>query len=166
MQTRRTFLTAASAGFAAAIPASARSQSCVVPFDQARYQKYIDLYCAFDPAFMQFYAEDVVMTLGPNRLKGRQAVYDYFTPLRYNIKETIDVTFFVADASRMAVQVNGGFICTGDINDTKLWGRPLKKGEARRIQGVLLYTVDKSGKIKTIGGPPPEVIHDWQIEKS
>ena len=167
MYTRRFFAAAASASFMAATPLEAGAQTCSVPFDRARFQKYIDLYCAFDPAFMEFYAEDVVMKLGPLQAKGRQAIYDLFKPRRDNIKETIDVIFFVSDANSMAAQVNGGFFCTGDIdNKDKLWPRPLKKGEVRRVRGVLLYTLDKNGKIKTIAGPPPEVVQEWHYENS
>lgn len=167
MYTRRTFLVASSAGLAAAAPLAADAQTCKAPFDRARFQKYIDLYCAFDPAFMDFYAEDVVMNLGPFQARGRQAIYDAYKPTRYNMKETIDVIFFTSDAGGMAAQVNGGFFCTGDIdNKDKRWDRPLKKGEVRRVRGVLLYTLDKNGKIKTIDGPPPEIIQDWHFEKT
>lgn len=157
--TRRSMLTIGAGGIIL-VPAMAMAspQACVVPFGRDRYETYIRLYNAFDPAFLGFYADDVSMSLGPLRVQGRQAVYESFKLARANVAEDSVVTFFTSDATGMAAELIGTFTAVRDYED---FGRSVSKGQVRQGRALLIYTLDQGGLIKTIGGAAPEVVQDW-----
>lgn len=161
MNTRRRLIATSAALAAASVPLKSQAQACQPLFDRARYEKYLALYNALDPAFLDFYAEDVTMSLGPMQIKGRQAVFEAFKFARANTRETSEITFFASDANGMAVQLKGTFVALSDFSDIVSKGRAVRKGQVRHGSGVLLYTLDAAGRIKTIGGSAPEVVKDW-----
>jgi len=178
MTNRRTLLTQTLTlgGLVATAPAVA-AQCSSVPVDRKGYNRYLELFTAQDPAFTQFYAPDVVLRIEgatappdeagtskiPPDMHGPDGILKFYRMLWTHIREQIEVKFFVADADRIAVELLGAFICTKDIDDPKQWGRPVKKGEVRRQQGVVLYELE-NGKFKTIRAVSANQLNDWRME--
>lgn len=150
-------LTAGLAAAAAAAP-SAQAASCGVPLDRARYEKYVALFNAADPAFMDFYVEDIDF-LG--FAKGRSGVLAFYAKQRPYVKETLELVSFCSDAGAAAVEVLGEFRCIADCDDPAVFGRPLKKGMVQRTHGYMFYELTAAGLIKKIKGPPPEGMGQW-----
>lgn len=176
MTSRRTVLTGALTlgGLAVGAPAIA-AQCPPLPVDRKAFNRYLELFTARDPAFTEFYTPDVVLRIEgaapdesgtskvPPDMHGREGILNFYRMLWTHVREQIEVKFFVADADRIAVELLGAFICTKDIDDPKQWGRPVKKGEVRRQQGMVLYELEK-GKFKLIRAVSANQLHDWRME--
>jgi hypothetical protein len=165
MLTRRTIVTQALSAGALLAPEiraseSRAEKSKVVTRD--RYDKYVSLYNAFDPAFADFYQDDVVMETVPP-LKGRAAIVAFCRELRSYVIDTLNVEYYVADETGSASQLLGEFLCIRDIPSTALsglFGRAVKKGQVKRQRGHILYGV-KDEKFSFVRAAPPVVLQDW-----
>lgn len=133
--------------------------------DRSRFQEYIEYFNAFDPRFAEeFYADDAVMELGPDNVRGRRAIFERFKELRNGIDEKIvSVDFFVSDATGVAALITGEFRATEDIDNPWFSPHTVKKGSVRRQRGVVLYGVE-NGKFTLIKAVPPEILNDWRLE--
>ena len=98
-------------------------------------------------------------------MKGPDAIVKSYQMMWTNVREKIELQFFVADAEHIAAELRGAFICVKSIEDSKQWGRPIKKGEVRRQQGIVLYDLE-NGKFKTIRALAPRALHDWRMENA
>ncbi len=158
---RRTVLMGALAS-AAAPPVRAGAVPHV-PFDRAAYDRYVRLMNAGDPRVVDFYADDVAFVMN---ITGKAAVAAFYARHWPFVTETLDVLFFCADSAGAAAEVHSTLRCIRDSDDTALFGRPLKAGEAMRTHGFLIYLLNSQGLIRAIKGPPPEVLQDWRRESS
>lgn len=164
-QTRRQCLTGmALAGFAASVPGIALAKGHGVPVDRAAFERYAKVFCAYDRAFLDFYADDVTLEIGPRKLVGKEAVWGHFGKLHANFVETMEVIWFASDARGVAVEMNGSYRCTKSVENSEIFGRSVQEGEVRRIRGIVLYTLDARGKFNYIHGGKPAVISDWTME--
>ncbi|MGU7773848.1 nuclear transport factor 2 family protein [Burkholderia sp. MR1-5-21] len=165
MTNRRTALAGLLAGAGAALLATSRAESCTVPIDRARFQHYLELFAAGDPAYLQYYADDVVLAIGERaELRGPQAIEARFRKLREDFVETFELLFFCSDTSGVAVEMAGSYRCIRDVENSEIFGRSVRKGEVRRHRGVVLYTV-ANGRIQYIRGPKPQLLNDWRLEE-
>lgn len=165
MQTRRSILTyAMTVGVATAVPHQSQADSCAVAIDRKRFQQYLDLFNAFDPAFTQFYADDVVLRIGSRGdIKTPRAIYEFNQELRQNFTEALELEFFCSDATGVAAELKGAYRCIKDVENSPRFGRSIKKGEVRRQRGVVLYTI-KNGKFTLLRGEAPQILQDWRME--
>lgn len=127
-----------------------------------QYEKYVSLYNANDPAFAEFYNDDVVMETVPP-LEGPQAILDFSADLRSYVSEHMTVEFFVSDETGAAAQVVGEFTCHRDMPISALgglFGKAVKQGQVLRQRGILLYGV-RDGKFSFIRAAPPMILQDW-----
>ena len=146
----------------AAAPRRAHAGPAGKAITRAEYERYIALYNACDPAFTQFYHDDVVMETVPP-LIGAASVLRFTREERTYITETMSVEFYVGDATGSAAQVVGEFRCIRDMPVTAfggLFGRAVSKGQMLRQRGTLLYGV-RDGRFTFIRAAPPIILHDW-----
>lgn len=129
---------------------------------RAQYDKYIELYNANDPAFVQFYDENVVMETVPP-LQGPKAIGDFRKTLSTYVNEHINVESYVSDEHGSAAQFIGEFTCVRDMPITALsglFGKAVLKGQVLRQRGIILYGV-KDGKFTFVRAAPPIILQDW-----
>ncbi|PNG24390.1 hypothetical protein CR492_19070 [Methylocella silvestris] len=127
-----------------------------------QFDRYILLYNAVDPAFTQFYHDDVVMETVPP-LTSAAAIRDFRNELNNYILEHITVEHYVGDETGSAAQFLGEFRCIRDLPITALsglFGKGVKEGQVLRQRGIILYGV-KDGKFKWIRAAPPVILQDW-----
>lgn len=164
MALRRDLLTALPVMALAATSAKAET-SCEAPrggISRKEFDRYVALYNAADPAFIQFYQDDVVMETVPP-LKGAAAIGDFRKELGAYVVEHITVEYFVSDENGAAAQFLGEFSCIRDMPITALgglFGKGVKKGQVLRQRGIILYGV-KNGKLTFIRAAPPIILQDW-----
>lgn len=126
------------------------------------FDKYVSLYNAADPTFIQFYQDDVVMELNPP-LRTAVAIRDFRRELGYYVTEHITVEYFVSDEKGAAAQFLGEFDCVRDMPITALsglFGKAVKKGQKLRQRGVILYGV-KDKRFTFVRASPPIILQDW-----
>jgi len=164
MSTRRTILTAlpAMAVLATEARADAPCKSEFKGITRERYDQYIKLYNDGDPAFAQFYHDDVVMETVPP-LTSARAIVDFSREMRTYVIDHVRVDYYVADDTGSAAQFLGEFRCVRDMPITALsglFGRAIKKGQVLKQRGIILYGV-KNGKFTFIRAAPPIILQDW-----
>jgi len=168
MQTRRTLMTqalAASAASAALASAAQAAEACVPKskvITRDRFDKYVALYNAADPTFIQFYNDDVVMETVPP-LTSATEIQRFRRELGAYVIETIHVEYYVSDENGAAAQFLGEFRCIRDMPLTAmsgLFGKAVKKGQVLKQRGAILYGV-ANGKFKFIRAFPPIILQDW-----
>lgn len=160
---KREFLKAG-AGLALASVAVQAQPAVSGAITRAEYQRYVDLFNANDPAFIEYYHPDVVLELGASEIRGDTGIRDFYANVKKYIKEQVDVTVFVADENTIAVEIPTRFECIADW-DASFWGVPLKKGQVMRIISFGFYTV-ADRKFKHIKSARYKMIHDWQMENA
>jgi hypothetical protein len=131
-------------------------------FTLEQFQQYIDLFNHNDPGFAEFYHPDVVLELGNSKIESRQGIIEFYREVKTYIRESLQVTQFIADAEGIAVELPSAFTCIRDWQDS-FWGRPLSKGEVMRIISFVHYRV-KEGKFTHIKSARYKVVNDWQKE--
>lgn len=152
------------AGSAALCPLPGMTAACTAPVDRARFEQYLKFFAAYDPKFLDFYAEDVVLSIGARGdIRGPRAIYDFYGKLRENFIETMELLFYCADEAGTCAEIQGSYVCIKDVENSEIFNRSIKKGEVRRHRGVVLYTLAK-GKFKWIRGTSPTVTADWHME--
>jgi hypothetical protein len=129
-----------------------------VPFDRARFEQYIGLFDKGDPAVMAFWADDVVMHLGPHTIETPRGIYEHFTNLHESMTESNRVLFFVSDDRWMAVKLRGEMTA---VRDFEMLGTQVKRGMVQRIEGVVLYELAK-GRIRGIDCQPVTELNHWE----
>ena len=128
------------------------------------YKRYVTLFNANDPAFIEYYAPDVTFEVGTTTMQGATTIRDYYANVKQYIKDDVEVTMFVADEHTVAVEIPTRFECIKDWADS-FWGVPLKQGQVMRIISWGHYTLT-DGKFTTIKSTRYKVVHDWQFEKA
>jgi hypothetical protein len=128
------------------------------------YLRYVTLFNANDPAFIEYYAPDVTFEVGTTTMQGATTIRDFYANVKQYIKEEVEVTMFLADEHNVAVEIPTRFECFKDWADS-FWGVPLKKGQVMRIVSWGHYTL-VDGKFTTIKSTRYKIIHDWQFENA
>jgi hypothetical protein len=165
MASRRDLLAYTLPALALAASSAKASASCADSpgvISRERFDKYISLYNAVDPTFIQFYQDDVVMETVPP-LTSAAAILAFRRELNSYIVEHITVEYYVADETGSAAQFLGEFRCIRDLPITALsglFGKAVKEGQVLRQRGIILYGV-KDGKFKWIRAAPPVILQDW-----
>lgn len=133
--------------------------------DRPRFQEYIEYFNADDPRYAEeFYADDVVMELGPDTYRGKREIYECFQELGAGLDgKIVSVDFFVSDATGLAALITGELRATQDIDNPWFSPHTIKKGSVRRQRSVVLYGVE-NGKFNLIRSLPPEILDDWRLE--
>jgi len=127
-----------------------------------RFEEYITLFNNNDPGFIQFYHDDVVLELGATSIHTPQGIADFYKNVKTYIRESLQISQFIADANGIAVELPSEFGCFKDWDDS-FWGRPIKQGEVLRIISFVLYRVE-DGKFTHIKSARYKMINDWQQE--
>lgn len=125
------------------------------------YQRYLDLFNANDPRFIEYYHPDVEFELGSTRMQGDTAIRDFYAEVKRYIKEEVTCTEYVSNETTVAVEIPTTFECIVDWEDS-FWGVPLKKGQQMRIITFGFYKV-QDRKFRAIKTARYKMIHDWQF---
>lgn len=131
-------------------------------YPRDRYERYLALFNANDPGYADFYHEDVVLELGTSTIRGRQGILDFYTNVKRHIRESLQLTDYIADANGIAAEVPTEFVCYNDWPDS-FWGRPLRRGEIMRIISFAFYRV-VDGRFAHIKSARYRLLNDWQQE--
>lgn len=126
------------------------------------FERYITLFNNNDPAFIDFYHDDVTLELGTSIIRAPRGIADFYSDVKRYIKETLQVTQYIADADGIAVELPSEFGCFRDWPDS-FWGRPIRKGEVLRIISFVLYRIE-DGKFRHIKSARYRLINDWRQE--
>jgi hypothetical protein len=165
---RRRMLTAgttAAFGLAAGAslaPTIARADADCGGLSRAQFMEYIELFNANDPSFIKFYHDDVVLELGATAIHKPQGIRDFYAQVKAHIKETIEVTHFVSDATGIAVELPTEFRVFKDW-ENGFFQRPLKAGDVMRTISFVLYTV-QDRRFRHIKSARYRQVHDWRNE--
>ncbi|MFM1886915.1 MAG: hypothetical protein RL026_2072 [Pseudomonadota bacterium] len=167
MTTRRGFLsTGAMAAPALLAPAAA---SAAVPAATAcggmtreRYLQYVNWFNANDLRYLEYYHDDVVLELGNATLRGPAAIRDFYAEVKAHIRETVEVTHFVSDATGIAAELPTEFRVYKDWPNG-YFRRPLKVGEVFRVISLGLYRV-RDGRFTDIKAARYKLVNDWRME--
>lgn len=149
-------------GLALTVNRPARASKACGGMSRAQYDEYLNLFNANDPGFIKFYHDDVVLELTAARIEGAEAIRDFYKEVKAHIKETVEVTHFVSDATGIAAELPSEFGVFKDW-ENGYFQRPLKKGEVMRTISLGLYWVE-DGKFKHIKAARYKQIHDWRQE--
>ncbi len=132
------------------------------PLTREEYQRYLDLFNANDPRFIEFYHPEVEFELNGTQMKGNTTIRDFYANVKKYIKEEVTCTEYVASETTVAVEIPTRFECIADWDDS-FWGVPLKKGQVMRIITFGFYKV-QDRKFIGIKTARYKIIHDWQLE--
>jgi hypothetical protein len=153
----------AGAGLALATLASKpalAAESNVLSRDE--YQRYLDLFNANDPRFIEYYHPEVVLELGTSEIRGDTGIREFYANVKQYIREQVECTLYVADEHTVAVEIPTRFECIADWDDS-FWGVPLKQGQVMRIVTFGFYAVENK-RFKHIKTARYKVVHDWRME--
>lgn len=153
-------LGAASVLVGAAAPSFAASAG---PLTRDEYQRYLDLFNANDPSFIEFYHPDVQFELGTTQMQGAETIRDFYANVKTYIKEEVTCTEYVANDTTVAVEIPTRFECIRDWEDS-FWGVPLKKGQVLSIITFGFYRM-QDRKFAGIKTARYKVVHDWRMEQ-
>jgi len=93
------------------------------------YDDYLDRFNNNDPSFIEFYHPDVVLELAGSQIRTAQGIKDFYADVKQYIKETVEVTEFIMDGNKLAVEIPTTFEVIADREDS-FWGVLLKKGKS------------------------------------
>ena len=127
-----------------------------------QYLEYVTLFNANDPRFISYYHDDVEFELANATVRGAKAILDFYAEVKAHIREKVEVTHFVSDATGIAAQLPSEFRVIKDW-ENGYFGRPLKVGQVMRIVSLGLYWVE-DGKFRRIKSARMRTINDWQME--
>jgi hypothetical protein len=165
---RRRILTAGTttalglAAGAALAPTVARADAACGGLSRAEFMEYVQLFNANDPSFIRFYHDDVVLELGATSIKTAKGIRDFYAEVKAHIKEKVEVTHFVSDATGIAAELPTEFRVFKDW-ENGFFQRPLKAGEVMRTISFGLYNV-QDRKFKHIKAARYKQLHDWRME--
>ena len=167
--TRRLFLAGAAttlatpvAMAAAAAPQAVQGRNACGGLTREQYLEYVELFNANDPRFIKYYHDDVEFELANAKIKGAQAIRDFYAEVKAHIKETVTLTHFVSDATGVAAEIPTEFRVVKDW-ENGYFGRPLKVGMVMRIVSLGMYWV-RDGKFTRIKSARLATINDWRME--
>jgi hypothetical protein len=160
MKKRDFLVTSAGVGLAGIAIQGGAAASGTMTRDE--YRRYLELFNANDPRFIEYYHPDVIFELGATTMQGATTIRDFYANVKQYIKEQVDLTVFVADEHTVAVEIPTRFECIRDWQDS-FWGVPLKQGQVMRIISWGFYTL-AGGKFTHIKSARYKLIHDWQPE--
>lgn len=159
---KREFLKAGTGLALASVATQGSAAAASGALTREEYQRYVDLFNANDPRFIEYYHPDVVLELPGSEIHGDTGIRDFYANVKKYIKEQVDVTVFVADEHTVAVEIPTRFECIEDWADS-FWGVPLKKGQVMRIISFGFYQVEDR-KFKRVKSARYKMINDWQFE--
>jgi len=168
---RRRILTAGASGLTSALVAgltASKTAAAVTPagacggLTRAQFDEYLMLFNNNDPAFTKYYHDDVVLELPDATLKGPAEIRDFYKEVKSHIKETVEVTHFVSDATGIAAELPSEFACFKDWSDG-YFQRDIEKGEVLRVISFGLYWVE-DGKYRRIKSARYKLVNDWRQE--
>ena len=102
---KREFLKAGAGLALAAVSVSGKAATPGV-MTREDYLRYVTLFNANDPAFIEYYAPDVVFEVGTTTMQGATTIRDFYANVKQYIKEEVEVTMFVADENTVAPEVS------------------------------------------------------------
>ncbi len=161
---KREFLQAGAGLALTAVAIQGRAAAASGALTREEYLRYVELFNANDPAFIEYYAPDVLFEVGTTTMQGATTIRDFYANVKQYIKEQVDVTMFVADETTLAVEIPTRFECIKDWDDS-FWGVPLKQGQVMRIISWGFYTL-ADRKFTHIKTARYKMIHDWQMEQA
>lgn len=168
---RRRFLAQAGSGLGAGLatptllataPAAAAQVAQCGGLTREQYLDYVDLFNRNDPGFIRYYHDDVEFELANAKIKGAQAIRQFYAEVKAHIQETVTLTHFVSDATGIAAEIPTEFRVFKDW-ENGYFGRPLKAGMVMRIVSLGLYWV-RDGKFTRIKSARLATINDWRME--
>lgn len=126
------------------------------------FLEYVGLFNANDPGYLRFYHDDVVFELGSTVFRGAAAIRDFYAEVKAHIREKVEVTQFISDATGIAAELPTEFRVYKDW-ENGYFQRPLKAGEVMRTISLGFYEV-ADRKFKRIRAVRYKQIHDWRME--
>jgi hypothetical protein len=169
LSSRRRVLAAGAAGIVSGLtaalalrPVAARAATPCGGLTREQFMEYITLFNDNDPRFIGYYHDDVVLELGATAIKTPQGIRDFYAEVKAHIKEKVEVSHFVADATGIAAELPTEFRVYKDW-DNSFFQRPLQAGEVFRVISFVLYRVD-DGKFRHIRSARYKLVNDWRLE--
>ncbi len=124
--------------------------NCRPPEGMSRehFQAYIDAFNRNDPAYGDYYDEDVVLVIaGKTELRGPRAIHDFYTRVKSETRRTIQVNRYLSTPERIAVELQSEFLALQDVPD--FTAGAMKKGDRIFINTFVLYEL-KNGRFARI----------------
>jgi len=128
-----------------------------------RFQEYLTRFNNNDPGFIEFYHDDVVLDLRGTEIRGARGILDFYRPVKEHLRETVEVTHFVADATGVAAEIPTEFRCIKDWGPDNFFQRRLTVGEVLRVVSFGLYWV-QDGRFSRIKAARYKLVNDWRLE--
>jgi len=148
-------------GIAKASPAQTPVSGCG-GVTREQFETYLTLFNNNDPAFIKYYHDDVVLELSGTEIKTPQGIRDFYSEVKGHIREKVELSHFVSDATGIAAELPTEFKVYKDW-ERNFFQRPLKAGEVLRTISFVLYWVE-NGKFKHIKSARYKTINDWRME--
>jgi hypothetical protein len=169
---RRDVLSSAALGVAAGVgalatfaprPAEAAAPGACGGMTRESYMEYVGLFNANNPRFIEWYHPDVELELSNQVIKGATGIRDFYKDVKAHIKETVEITHFVSDATGIAGVMPTEFRVFKDWPKPNFFNRDLKAGEVMRTITFGLYWVE-NGKFRQIRAARYKQVNDWRME--
>jgi hypothetical protein len=88
-----------------------------------------------------FYCDDVELVIGEHtRLRGRQAIFDFYARVREGTRRQIEVVAAVADDRTLAAELRSEFLATRDLPD--FVSGPLRAGDRLQLETFVFYDLE------------------------
>jgi len=119
----------------------------------AAFAAYIDAFNRGDfDGFTDHYTDDVELTVANGtRLKGRQAIIDFYRNVRAGTQRTIRVVESFADENGLAAELESEFLATMDVPD--FTSGPMRKGDRLHVRTFVIYEL-RDGRFARIRSAP------------
>jgi hypothetical protein len=104
-----------------------------------RFRAYIDAFNRSDyDALRQYYAPEVRLVIGNGtELVGREAIIEFYRPVKAATERTIQVLQCFHDGNVLAAELESEFVALRDLPDFA--AGPMKKCDRRYINSLVLY---------------------------
>jgi hypothetical protein len=104
-----------------------------------RFRAYIDAFNRSDyEALCRFYAPDVRLVIGNGtELIGRDAIVDFYKPVKAATRRTIEVVQCFHDGNVLAAELESEFLALEDL--PAFVAGPMHKGDRRYLNSLVLY---------------------------
>jgi hypothetical protein len=115
----------------------------------AEFRGYIAAFNRGDTkAYGAHYADDVILVIADHiELRGRQAIFDFYTGIRAGTERTIEVIDVIARDDRLAAEIVSEFVATRDLPDFP--SGPMRAGDRLSVNSFVFYDLEQ-GKYKRI----------------
>lgn len=116
---------------------------------EASFRDYIAAFNRGDTAvYGAFYCDDVTLLIADHtRLRGRQAIFDFYAGVKAGTERTIRVVNVLAGRDLLAAELESEFLATRDMPDFA--AQPMKAGD-RLFLGTFVFYDLEGGKYKRI----------------